>query len=175
MTTQPSITIRYVTPVDAQALSEIATKTFYDTFAKDNTAEDMESYIKESFNLEEMAKEIIDPNLITLLVESNSQVIGYAQLRRGEAPDCVEIKNAIELARIYVSHDFIGSGVGAKLMQRCLDEAKSQGHPVIYLGVWEHNMRAHLFYQKWGFQKVGEHPFKLGNDLQTDWIMAKSL
>ncbi|MEW6130967.1 MAG: GNAT family N-acetyltransferase [Acidobacteriota bacterium] len=175
MTAQNQFTIRYAKPEDAFVLSELATKTFYDTFAKDNSPEDMNAYLAESLNPSEMAVEISDASFISFLIEKGSIAVGYAQLHTGDAPECIHSENPIELARIYVSQDFIGSGVGAKLMQRCLDEAKSLGHQSIYLGVWEHNLKAQSFYQKWGFQKVGEHPFKLGNDMQTDWIMEKLL
>jgi ribosomal protein S18 acetylase RimI-like enzyme len=46
---------------------------------------------------------------------------------------------------------------------------------MVWLGVWEKNARAIRFYTAWGFEKVGEQDFRLGNDLQRDWIMQKSL
>jgi diamine N-acetyltransferase len=38
--------IRYGTIADAAMLAELGAKTFYDTFAKDNTAEDMATHLK---------------------------------------------------------------------------------------------------------------------------------
>jgi ribosomal protein S18 acetylase RimI-like enzyme len=65
--------------------------------------------------------------------------------------------------------------VAAALMQACLDQARKAEHDVVYLGVWEHNPRAIAFYRKWGFEKVGEHVFLLGDDEQTDWLMLRPL
>jgi RimJ/RimL family protein N-acetyltransferase len=45
----------------------------------------------------------------------------------------------------------------------------------MHLGVWEHNPRAQAFYAKWGFRKVGEERFDLGDDIQTDWVMELAL
>ena len=37
---------------------------------------------------------------------------------------------------------------------------------MIWLGVWEKNLRAIRLYEKWGFKKVGTKEFILGSDLQ---------
>ena len=42
--------IRYGTTADAKMLSELGAKTFYDTFAKDNTPENMAAHLKNSFS-----------------------------------------------------------------------------------------------------------------------------
>jgi ribosomal protein S18 acetylase RimI-like enzyme len=41
--------------------------------------------------------------------------------------------------------------------------------------VWEHNTAAIAFYQRYGFVKTDTHPFALGSDVQTDWIMQLDL
>jgi ribosomal protein S18 acetylase RimI-like enzyme len=81
----------------------------------------------------------------------------------------------IELVRIYVDPRAIGTGLGARLMSASLDEAAAQGAQTIWLGVWEKNIRAIRFYERWGFTKVGEKTFVLGSDPQTDHVMARGL
>jgi hypothetical protein len=39
--------------------------------------------------------------------------------------------------------------------------------------VWEKNVRANRFYQRYGFKDVGSHDFLLGSDPQTDRIMER--
>src|ERR1044072_4708217 len=165
MPNDSSFIIRYATPDDATLLAELGAQTFSETFAKDNTPDDMAAYLVEAFNVEEMATELNDPLMVSIIAERDAAPVGYAQLRRGEAPPPIHSDNAIELARIYVSQSCIGQGVGAALMQACLDEAKRLAHSIIYLGVWEHNETAKTFYHKWNFKKVGEHPFVLGTDV----------
>jgi ribosomal protein S18 acetylase RimI-like enzyme len=60
-------------------------------------------------------------------------------------------------------------------MSTCLHHAKEHGHDRVWLGVWELNARAIAFYEKWGFEKFGEHVFMLGTDPQTDFMMRKKL
>jgi ribosomal protein S18 acetylase RimI-like enzyme len=45
----------------------------------------------------------------------------------------------------------------------------------MWLGVWERNARAQVFYRKWDFRTVGEHLFPLGSDLQRDILMERAL
>jgi diamine N-acetyltransferase len=66
-------------------------------------------------------------------------------------------------------------GVGAMLMQACLDEAVKQGCDTVWLDVWEPNVRARAFYRKWGFIEVGTQLFQLGSDLQHDLILQRSI
>ena len=81
----------------------------------------------------------------------------------------------IELCRLYNLQEFIGKGIGKSLMLKCLEFAEENRHDTIWLGVWENNNLAINFYRKFGFEKCGEHVFRLGNDLQTDWLMQRNL
>ena len=60
-------------------------------------------------------------------------------------------------------------------MEAALDAARTRGAQTIWLGVWERNARAVAFYRKSGFTRIGEHDFLLGNDVQTDWLFARSV
>jgi GNAT superfamily N-acetyltransferase len=79
------------------------------------------------------------------------------------------------LLRLYTRKEWIGCGVGAALMQACIDEAKQRGCDTLWLGVWEHNARARAFYGRWGFQQAGSHIFQLGDDPQTDFLLQRAL
>ena len=61
------------------------------------------------------------------------------------------------------------------MMKGCLQEAKAAECDVIWLDVWERNLRAIAFYRNWGFITVGEQAFQLGNDLQQDILMERVL
>ena len=60
-------------------------------------------------------------------------------------------------------------------VEQIIAEARRQGVEALWLGVWERNPRAIAFYRRWGFEKIGEHEFLLGADLQTDHVMAQRL
>lgn len=169
------ISIREATKADAALVADLSRQTFYDTFASENTAENMDKFMNETFTRQKLMEEVGAPGNTFLLAYQGDEVLGYARLR--ETPNPFLIKNgaALEIARIYAVQKSIGKGVGSALMQHCINIARQRSAVVIWLGVWEKNQKAITFYTKWGFEKFGDHVFVLGNDPQTDWLMKKEL
>lgn len=169
------IKIRRGAGADAALLAELGARTFYDTFAADNTPEDMAAYLASAFTPERLAEELADPLSLFLIAEVEGRAAGYAKLRAGEKPEGVRGPDAIEIERLYVGREWLGRGVGPELMRACLDEARAGGHRSVWLGVWEHNHRARAFYRRFGFRDVGAKTFVVGFDEQTDTVMELSL
>jgi GNAT superfamily N-acetyltransferase len=167
------IAVRHGTASDDALLAELGARTFRDTFATDNTPEDMATYLAEAFTPEKQAAELADPCSSFLIAEIGGVAVGYARLKDGVPPACITGPRPIELARIYAEKSWLGHGVGAALLRACLDEATRRGHGAVWLGVWERNVRARAFYQKWGFVEVGTQVFQLGRDLQNDVVMQR--
>jgi ribosomal protein S18 acetylase RimI-like enzyme len=160
---------------DASLLAELGAQTFAETFTENNTPEDMAAYLAVSFSLEKLTAELTDPLSLFFIAEVGGNAAGYAKIRAGEASQGVEGPKPIELVRLYVSRKWLGRGVGQALMQRCMNEAREMGFQTIWLGVWEHNSRALVFYRKWNFREVGEHIFQLGSDPQRDILMQRAI
>jgi GNAT superfamily N-acetyltransferase len=169
------ITIRRGVLTDAAALAELAARTFRDAFGADNRPEDMALHMALSYGPSQQQAELADPRLVTLLVEVDGQLAGYAQLRSGLAPACVTGERPIELWRFYVDRAWHGQGVAQALMERVDAEAVQRGAHTLWLGVWERNPRARAYYHKTGFVDFGSHVFMVGTDGQTDRIMARAL
>jgi diamine N-acetyltransferase len=167
--------IREANPADARPLSQLAEQTFRATFGALNTAENMDLHCQASYGEAIQAAEIADPDMVTLLAENEAELVGFAQLRWGKAPDCVLGQAPGEIQRLYVAADWHGKGIAPALMNGCLQELRQRGSDLVWLGVWEQNPRAIAFYHKFGFLEVGEHLFPLGNDPQRDILMARSL
>jgi ribosomal protein S18 acetylase RimI-like enzyme len=171
----PNLVIRRGKASDAAMLAELGARTFSETFAPNNSPEDMAAYLATAFSPAQQATELADRETLFLIAESNAVAVGYAMLRSGNVLENVTGVNPIELVRLYVSQEHLGSGVGAALMQACIDEARRRGHKTLWLGVWEHNPRAQAFYRKWNFAEIGTHVFQLGNDPQTDLLMQRTI
>lgn len=167
--------IRKATQRDAAALAQIAEQTFRSTFAGANSAGDMALHCRKNFGRKIQAKEIDDPSIITLVCEEELSLIGFAQLRRGQAPDFIAASTPIEIQRLYLVGEWHGKGVAQALMEACIEEALRSHSDAIWLGVWEQNPRAISFYNKCGFLEAGEHRFQLGSDMQRDVVMVKPL
>lgn len=160
---------------DNTLLAEIGAETFYDSFAAENTPENMAAYLTESFSPEKQAHELADPASKFLIAESEGMTVGYARLKFGQAPSAIVGRSPMEITRFYARKPWIGKGVGAQLMQACLREAKQARCEIVWLDVWERNPRAIAFYRQWGFVEVGTQVFQLGDDPQRDLLMAKAV
>jgi ribosomal protein S18 acetylase RimI-like enzyme len=169
------LTIRRANREDASLLVELGARTFAETFATDNSPEDMAAYLAASFNLAQQMAELVDPPSTFLIAEVGGLAVGYAKLHAGEPAEGVDGAKPVELVRLYVSREWLGRGVGEALMRACIDEARQAGHSSIWLGVWERNDRAQAFYRKWNFRTVGEHVFQLGSDPQRDILMERAV
>lgn len=175
MSQNPDLAIRRANREDAGLLAELGARTFAETFAIDNSPEDMAAYLAASFNLTQQLAELADPAATFLIAEVGGVAAGYAKLRAGDPLEGVEGANPVELVRLYVLREWLGRGVGQALMRACIDLARQAGHRTIWLGVWERNGRAQAFYRKWNFRVVGEHVFQLGSDSQRDILLERAV
>ena len=166
--------IRKAQAGDAAALEKISVDTFIETFAAQNTKEDMDMFLKECFNSEAIKREIADKDTEYHMALLDNKLAGYVKFRRDSHEDLKNSK-CIEISRIYVYEAFQSKKIGAALMKFVIDQAKAAGMEIIWLGVWEFNPKAIQFYEKWGFKVFGKHVFRLGTDDQNDLLMCKHL
>ncbi len=168
--------IRRAAAGDAAALAEFGARTFSETFAAENTAEDMRLHLASAWSPALQLAEIEDPTLDTLLAFSGEGALAaFAQLRADHAPSAIPTERAFEIKRFYVDHPWHGSGLARELMCAVEAQALRRGARELWLGVWERNPRAQAFYRKCGFAKVGTQIFVVGTDPQTDHVMLRRL
>lgn len=169
----PEISIRKIQLEEAAEFAKFSAALFEETFADANSAEDMKLYLDESFAIDKIRKELNDSNASSFYALKNWMPIGCMKLVLNDAS--FTGKKSAEISRLYVSKVYHNQKVGASLMQFAIDFALKNQAEKLWLGVWEHNQKAINFYQNWGFVKTGTLQFKLGNDLQQDWLMEKTL
>lgn len=167
--------IRRATAGDAPALAEFAARTFVDTFGAFTTDADLALFLQMAYGAQQQGAEIADPSVDVFLAEEDGVLAGFAQLRDGPAPDCVTDEAPIELWRFYVDRPWQGRGIARALMEVVEQQASARRATSIWLSVWEENVRAQAFYAKSGFRQAGTKDFIVGSDIQTDWVMVRSL
>jgi len=167
--------MRQAVPEDAAALCAFGIKAFRDTFEAANTAENMKLYLDNNFTEDKLRAELTDTTSVFLLFYDNDVLAGYIKLRSGHEPEALKSLRPLEIERLYVAQEHLGRYVGFTLMQSAIRYGKLHGFDVLWLGVWEHNLKARRFYEKCGFETFGSHIFMLGTDAQTDLLMKKGL
>jgi GNAT superfamily N-acetyltransferase len=172
------ISLAKANPATAAQLADLGRQTFHDAFAGANAPADMAAYLAATFSPDLQLAELQDRENTFLLAHMQAELVGYAKLRDNSALGLEEGKEPagrLEIERLYVREDWQGTGLGAALMRGILALAEQLHCTAVVLGVWEKNDKARAFYQRFGFRPVGQHEFRLGQDVQTDLILRKGL
>jgi diamine N-acetyltransferase len=169
--------IKPATAEDAFLVARLSRQTFESSFASSNTPEDMALFLNTQFTEACILAETTQPGYQFYLAWLNNEAIAYLKLTThlNGHPEIAGTKPTLEISRIYVLSNAIGNGIGQQLMDFTIAQAKAENFDSICLGVWEKNEKAIRFYRRNGFVQVGTHPFLLGTDLQTDWLMARKV
>ena len=170
--------IRKATKKDAEGLAHLAHRTFETAFGSQNDPEDIRVYLDHNFSTAQIQNELAAPNTFFLLAYLGRFLIGYVKLAAGASPaspDDVGNEKSIQLCRIYIDAHLTGKGYGSQIMTACLKESRRLGYETVWLGVWEKNLSAQKFYERFGFRRVGTQSFVLGSDVQKDAVFACAL
>jgi ribosomal protein S18 acetylase RimI-like enzyme len=170
-TNHKALKIEKVASSQLNKLQEISRQTFHETFASQNSEEDMAKYLDEGLSLQNLNRELDSTSSAFYFAYIDDQIAGYLKVNWGDSQTENHDKDAFEIERIYILKSFQGSGVGQSLFDFSLKLAKDRGANYVWLGVWEFNHKARSFYKKNGFTEFGKHIFTLGQDKQTDVLM----
>ncbi|RFM30550.1 GNAT family N-acetyltransferase [Deminuibacter soli] len=171
----PAIHIVTVTPGQAQVLADVSRQTFYDAFAAQNSAADMEQHLEKTYNLLQITKELTSPHCRFYFAMAGDIVAGYMKLNFAPAQTELHDANALELERIYVVQNWQGQKIGQLLLNKAIALVKELRLQYLWLGVWEHNAKALAFYRRNGFVAFSTHHYTVGTDVQTDLMLKLDL
>jgi len=160
---------------DLKPLASLARETFIAAFGQQNDPVDFESYMKSAFSDDALREELANPDSVFYLVREQDVNVGYFKLNFNNAQTDIREATSCELERIYVAPLWQGLGIGKWMLDRAIGIALQHEKNYMWLGVWEKNISAIRFYEKLGFVKFGTHPYYIGSDKQTDWLMRIDL
>jgi len=160
---------------DLDELVNLSRKTFVDAFEKYNNPKDFKNYIGFAFEKSNIASQLQNLNSSFYFVFKGGKLVGYFKLNVEDAQTDVKSEDSIELERIYVLHKFQGQQIGQQMLREAIKLALQFNKEYMWFCVWEKNPEAIRFYQKYGFTKFDTHPYYIGKDKQTDWLMRYDL
>ncbi len=167
--------ISRATPSDTKIIALLARITFTETFGhyfEDKT--DLENYLDHTFSVQKLKNSLTKPNNLYWLAYIDELPVGYAKLKLNSPSSFLNESALCQLQKIYVLKDFLSKKIGLELQNVLLEKAKSKA-PKIWLSVLKENIRAIRFYEKNGFEKIGDHDFQIGKEHFEFQAMAKSL
>ena len=166
--------IRRAGSADAEVLAALGARTFSDTFAHLYDPEDLRAFLADAYGLERTRADLADPRKASWLVEADGQAIGYALAGPCGLPHDDVTPACGELKRIYFLKDRQGGGLGRRLFAEVMAWLQADGPRDVWIGVWSENYGAQRFYERHGFEKVGEYGFAVGKTVDREFILRRA-
>ena len=166
--------LRPACPADAPALAELGQRSFTVKFGHLYRPEDLHAFLSDSHSEAKVAKEIADPQMRIMLAEDDGRLLGYCKLVMVCGwPEHARGSRVIELKQLYTDPEVTGRGIGARLMDWAMDEARGFGADEIQLSVWSENLGAQKFYARYRFEKVADIHFMVGEQRDEEFLFAR--
>lgn len=168
--------LRPAMPADAPALARLGRESFCAAFAHLYRPQDLDAFLEQVYSESVVAQEIADETMIHRLACDAQALLGFVKLRSPSwYAEHSDAANPIALGQLYTRPDRTGQGIGAGLMDWAIEHARAQGHDAIQLSVWSENVGAQRFYRRYGFAKIADIDFWVGNHRDDEFLYEKRL
>lgn len=170
------LTLRPATAADTAAFSRLGTESFVAAFGDMYNAEDLAAYLTETKSETAIAAQIADPAAPIQLAERGGRLLGYCKLGLDCGwPEFARGAAAMELKQLYMDPAATGLGIGALLMDWAMAELATRGADEVQLSVFSGNHGAQRFYARYGFEKIADITFRVGQQLDHEFLFARML
>lgn len=165
--------VRRAIATDAAVLAALGASTFTDAFGHLYSREDLQAFIDESHAVSAYETLLQSPLYALWLAETDGEAIGYALAGPCGLPHADAKPEHGELKRLYVTARAQGSGIGARLFDEALAWLERDGPRTLWISVWSENYGAQRFYERYGFEKVGEYEFIVGQQRDHEFMYRR--
>ena len=171
-----AILLRPATMADAPALARLGRESFVAKFGHLYRAEDLAVLLEQSYSEPAARAALARPDYRCQLAEIDGKLAGYCRLVLACGwPEHARGRSVIELKQLYTDPALTGHGIGAALMGWALATAQARGADEIQLSVYSENPGAQKFYARYGFAKVADTVFMVGEQADHEFLFAKLL
>ncbi len=149
---------------------------FVDKFGAMYRPQDLAAYLEEAHSERAIAAELANPQRLYRLAVRGDELLGYCKLGLTCGfPDHARGSKPVELKQLYTAPGATGQGIGAALMDWAMAEARERGADEMQLSVWSGNHGAQRFYARYGFEKVADITFRVGEQIDEEFLFARLL
>ncbi len=172
-----TITLRPATPADTAALADLGRRAVSAKFQHLYKPEDFATFLAQAHSEAKVAKEIADPGMRIAVIEEQGALVAFCKLVIESTMPAghSDAQKPLELKQLYTDPARIGGGLGAKLMDWAMAQAEEVGADEIQLSVYSENPEAQRFYHRYGFAKIADIEFWVGNHCDPEFLYAKRL
>ena len=172
------VIIRPAEPSDLAALSAFSCRTFVETFVEGFNVPypqaDLERFFQESFGEDALRSRIEDSESVFWIAERDGDLLAPCHAGPNGLPHADAKPGEMELRRLYVSKDAQGLGLGTTLMKQALEWMQAHTTGALWIGVWSGNLKAQKLYNAYGFEKVGEYQYPVGDWMDDEFILRRA-
>lgn len=158
---------------DAENLAHLGRSSFCAAFEHLYRPEDLSAFLQQAYSVEAVSDEIADPAITHQLAQDDGDgpLTGFVKVKQPSGyEEHSDAANPLGLGQLYCDPARIGEGIGAALMDWALAEAKSRGCDAIQLSVWSENFGAQRFYARYGFTKIADISFWVGEQRDDEFL-----
>ncbi len=157
------IQITTPSPTDLPLLSILASKALWESHGHSASYENMAQYIGSKLSEAALLTELLDKRNSFYWMHYEGRPAGYSKIILDCPNESIAAQNVTKMERLYFLEEFHGLGLAQQLFDFNLNVAKQAHQAGLWLYVWKENHRAIGFYQKMGFEIVGEGLFKISD------------
>lgn len=170
------MTLRLATPADANALADLGRRAFVAKFGHLYSAENLARFLDDTHSQAKVLKELADAAMRIAVIEQDGALASFCKIiRTSTLPVHTDAVSPMELKQLYTDPDLIGRGHGARLMEWAQAQAQGWAADEMQLSVYADNPGAQAFYRRFGFEKVADIEFWVGDHCDPEFMFAKKL
>ena len=169
--------LREAKTADIPAISRLAIDAFVAKFGELYSAKDLTVFLEESLSEAAIAAELANPSRVYRLAEDeDGALLGYCKIGLTCGfPEHARGSKVMELKQLYTAPQATGKGIGGALMDWAEEQFAAHGADEVQISVYAYNDGAHRFYQRYGYGKVADITFKVGDHLDPEFLFARML
>jgi ribosomal protein S18 acetylase RimI-like enzyme len=166
--------LRPATASDLPTLSQLAIDAFIAKFGHLYSQTNLQHFLSEALSQEAFAGDLANPQRLIQLAMRDGKLAGFAKVAFACGfPDHARGRRAMELKQLYTAPDAIGGGIGSALMDWAMAALADRGADEVQLSVYAGNDGAHRFYRRYGFDKVADITFRVGDHIDPEFLFAR--
>ena len=172
------MTLRPATSVDVPELAKLASDAFVTAFGHLYKPEDLAAFLAEYRTEAKFRQHLSDPPTLIEVAEEDGRLAAYCLIVRGhrfdEQPEPRPTR-PVFVSQLYCAPEITGRGLGAALLEWAIAEARAWNADALQLSVFSENFGAQRFYQRFGFVKVADIDFWVGNHRDDEFLYELKL
>lgn len=158
------IRIDEANPSHASIITNVARQSFLESHSHSAPPADIEYYVQLKLTESVITDELTESANLFHVIYFDEKPVGFSKIVLNSSIVEVTEPNVTKLERIYLLEEYHGHRLGLKLLENCAAISRDTKQVGMWLYTWIENDRAIRFYQRFGFEIIGQADFKLSEN-----------